>query len=108
MWYSFKILKHRYIGMYPHCLDIRFLILTNPQCHHYIGMYPHVPGIGYLRKLMYPHCCLYTGMYPHCLVIRFLGKLMYPHILKTKSNFSIFITKYFYSSFDFIKISYLN
>ena len=82
MWYSFKMWKHHYIGMYPHCLDTRFLnILMYLHCHHYTGMYPHFPSIRYLSMLMYPHCRLYVGMYPHCLDSRFLGKLMYPYWL---------------------------
>ena len=82
MWYSFKMWKHRYIGMYPHCLDNRFLnILMYPHYHHYIGMYLNFPGIGHLSMFMYPHCRLYIGMYPYSLESRFLGKLMYPHCL---------------------------
>ena len=30
----------------------------------------------------------------------------FPYIHKTKSNFTVFITEYFYSCFDWIKINY--
>ena len=82
MWHSFKMWKHGYIGMYPHCMDTRFLnILMYPHCHHHIEMYPHFPGIGYLSMLKYPHCRFCIGVYPHCLDSRFLSKLMYSHCL---------------------------